>query len=123
MLGATRTRRLRPGESLFDAGERDRALYLLIAGAVQVADPEGRLIGDAIDAPAVLGELGFLGGERRTVSVRAAGEAEVLRLGFDAWEALNARHPQLGRDVLLDVGRVAAARGLAGRVPPPGWSG
>ena len=123
VLGATRTRRLRAGESLYDAGDGDRALYLLIAGSVEVVDPDGRLIGDGIDAAAVLGELGFLGGERRTVSVRAVAEAEVLRLGFDAWEALNARHPQLGRDLLLDVGRVAAARGLAGPTPPPGWAG
>ena len=123
VLQATRTRRLRSGEALYAAGELDRALYVLIAGSVCVVNPDGRAVGEAIDAPAVLGELGFLGGEARTVSVRAVAAAEVLRLGFDAWEALNARYPQLGRDLLLDVGRLAAARGLAGPAPPRGWAG
>ena len=123
VLDATRMRRLRSSELLYGAGERDRALYLLIVGSVEVVDPDGRPVGDRIDAPAVLGELGFLGGEARTVAVRAVADAEVLRLGFDAWEALHARHPQLGRDLLLDIGRVAAARGLAGPAPPPGWAG
>jgi CRP-like cAMP-binding protein len=36
---------------------------------------------------------------------RAATDCELLRLSFDAFLAMSARDPRLGRDLLVDLGR------------------
>ncbi len=50
-------------------------------------------------------------------------EGEMLRLSFDGFEALAARDPALGRDILLDLGRILAARLRAHGEQTPGWTG
>jgi CRP-like cAMP-binding protein len=67
-----------------------------------------------LEAPASLGEAAFLDGKPRLVAVRAATHGELERLSWEAFEGLSARDPQLARDVLVDVGRVLAARVRAG---------
>lgn len=42
--------------------------------------------------------------------IRAVTDGEMLRLGFDSFEALAAREPILARDLLLDLGRILAVR-------------
>ena len=67
-----------------------------------------------LEAPASLGEAAFLDGRPRSVAARAATHGELERLSWEAFEALSARDPQLARDVLVDVGKVLAARLRAG---------
>jgi hypothetical protein len=99
LLAAGQTMRLRAGEPLGD----DRALYLLLDGAVRAGDQD-------VLAPATLGILPFLDGGPWPQDVRVTVAAEVLRIGFDIFEPLAARDPLLGRLLLLELGRVAAAR-------------
>ena len=47
----------------------------------------------------------------------------MLRLSYDGFEALAARNPALGRDILLDLGRILSARLQAAGEPAPGWTG
>ena len=108
LLDHTETRRLRPGDWLIRAGERDRALYVLSDGRL-----EAHVLGRpprAIDAPATVGELAFLDGRPRSAGLRALTHGEAERLSYDAFEALSARHPQLARALLLDLGRIVVAR-------------
>jgi CRP/FNR family transcriptional regulator, cyclic AMP receptor protein len=102
-LDYTSTRRFRRGEVVLEEGERDRALYVLV---------DGRLEGPGVDLAAVttFGELGFLDGGPCAATLRAVTDGELLRLGWDAFEALFAREPLLARDVLVDLGRILAAR-------------
>ena len=60
---ATETLRFHPGDTVLRAGERDRALYLLLDGRLEV---EGA--GTEIVAPATVGVAGFLDGLPRTVT-------------------------------------------------------
>jgi CRP-like cAMP-binding protein len=108
LLDHTETRRLRPGDWLIRAGERDRALYVLSDGRLEAHVP-GRPP-RAIDAPATVGELAFLDGRPRSAGLRALTHGEAERLSYDAFEALSARHPQLARALLLDLGRIVVAR-------------
>ena len=85
------------------AGEHDRALYLLVDGWVRA--PSG-----VVHPITTLGEGAFLDGAPRAVSVEAMSDGEMLRLSYEGFEALAARDPALGRDILLDVGRILAAR-------------
>jgi CRP-like cAMP-binding protein len=78
-------------------GEADRALYLLV---------DGRL-GD-VAAPAVIGKAEFFTGLPRPDRFVATTDGELLRLGFDAFEAMAAREPRVARDLLVDLGRLLA---------------
>jgi CRP-like cAMP-binding protein len=95
-------------------GVADRALYLLADGRLEIVRPGGRAALATLEAPATLGEAGFLDGRPRTVALRALGHGEMERLSWEALEALGARDPQFARDILVDVGRVLAARVRAG---------
>jgi CRP/FNR family cyclic AMP-dependent transcriptional regulator len=108
LLAYTDTRRMRPGDWLIREGELDRALYVLSDGRLEAILP-GRA-GRVIDAPATVGELAFLDGRPRTAGLRALTHGEAQRLSYDAFEALSAREPRLARDLLLDLGRIVAAR-------------
>jgi CRP/FNR family cyclic AMP-dependent transcriptional regulator len=112
LLACTETRRFRPGEIVLRAGEVDRALYLLADGRLELQVPGAPAV--PIEAPATVGEGAFLDGRPRTASLSALTHGELERLSWEAFEALSARDPQLGRDILVDVGRVLAARLRAG---------
>ena len=47
----------------------------------------------------------------------------MLRLSFEGFEALAARNPSLGRDILLDLGKILSARLRANGEQTPGWTG
>jgi CRP-like cAMP-binding protein len=64
----------------------------------------------AIEPGTVIGEVAFFDGRPRSAGVRAVTECELFRLSFEAFEVLAAREPALGRAVLLDLGRILAAR-------------
>ena len=118
VLAATETLRFHPGDTVLRAGERDRALYLLLDGRLEV---EGG--GAAITAPATVGAAGFLDGLPRAITLLARTHGELARLSWDAYEALAARDPRLGRTVLCDVGRGLAARLRTAGATLPGWTG
>jgi CRP/FNR family transcriptional regulator, cyclic AMP receptor protein len=63
-----------------------------------------------IDAPSVVGEVSFIDGGPRSVSLVSLTECELLRMSIEAFEILSAHHPELGRAILLDLARILAAR-------------
>ena len=105
LLAATETLRFHPGDVVLRAGERDRALYLLLDGRLTV-DPTGT----AVSAPATVGVAAFLDGLPQAETLRAATHGELARLSWDAFEALAARDARLGRTILLDLAQGLAAR-------------
>ena len=113
LLSYMETCRFRPGEVVLRAGEDDRALYLLVDGRL-----EGP--GGALEPISAIGEGSFLDGARRAVTLRALTSGELLRLGWDSFEGLAAREPRLARELLVDVGRLLAARL---RTVDAGWTG
>ncbi|HWT22015.1 MAG TPA: cyclic nucleotide-binding domain-containing protein [Solirubrobacteraceae bacterium] len=118
LLDATETLRFAPGDVVLTAGARDRAFYLLLDGVVA---PDGP--GPAIAAPATLGAVAFLDGGARAVTLVARSHGEVARLSWDAFEALAARRPALGRAILAELGRGLGARLRAAGHTLAGWTG
>jgi CRP-like cAMP-binding protein len=116
LLEHTDTRLFRPGDVVLAAGEHDRALYLLVDGWLKA--PSG-----VIHPITTLGEAAFLDGRPRAVTVRALTDGELLRLSFDGFSALAARDAGLGREILLDVGRILSARLRAAGDANLGWTG
>ena len=118
VLAATELLRFHPGDVVLRAGERDRALYVLLDGRLEV-EPSGA----EISAPAAVGVAAFLDGQPRAVSLLARGHGELARLSWDAYQALAARDPRLGRAILVDLARGLAARLRAAGATVPGWTG
>ena len=108
LLEHTETLRFSPGSIVITAGDADRALFMLTGGSV-TAKAGGHTF-KTIHAPSVVGEVAFLDGGRRSITLTAAEEVEVRRLSIDSFEVLSARHPELGRAILFDLGRIVASR-------------
>lgn len=118
LLDATEALRFHPGDVVLRAGERDRAVYLLLDGRLVV---DGAATG--VSAPAVVGVAAFLDGLPRAVTLRAETHGELARLSWDAYEALSARDSRLGRTILLDLAGGLAARLRTAGAGLRGWTG
>ena len=73
-------RRIGAGLALVQAGEQDRALYLLTEGTVGVRLPRDEGAFKTIDAPSVLGELAFFDGRPRSATLEAVTDVEAVRI-------------------------------------------
>jgi CRP/FNR family transcriptional regulator, cyclic AMP receptor protein len=102
LLAATETLRFRPGDVVLRAGARDRAVYFLLDGRLETDD--------AASAPATVGVSAFVDGLPQAETLHAATHGELARLSWDAFEALSARDPRLGRTILLALASDLAAR-------------
>ena len=116
VLDHSETRVFRPGDVVLREGERDQALYVLVDGWLRA--PSG-----TIHPITTFGEAAFFDATPRAVTVVAMSDGEMLRLGFEGFEALAARDPALGRAILLDLGRIACARLRATGDATHGWTG
>jgi CRP-like cAMP-binding protein len=103
-------RRVGAGLAVVQAGEQDRALYLLTEGTVGVRLPRDEGAFKTIDAPSVLGELAFFDGRPRSATLDAVTDVEVVRLDADAFSRLSAETPDLAHAMLLDLARILALR-------------
>ena len=103
-------RRIGAGLALVQAGEQDRALYLLTEGTVGVRLPRDEGAFKTIEAPSVLGELAFFDAEPRSATLDAVTDVEVVRLDVAAFESLLADAPELASAMLRDLARILALR-------------
>ena len=99
---------LDPGQALILEGEIADALYVVLDGELEVTKRSGTSeIPLALVGPGALqGEIAALEGGRRLASVRATGEAEVLRIPVDTIRQLL----DAGPDLALAVIRTAVGR-------------
>jgi CRP/FNR family cyclic AMP-dependent transcriptional regulator len=105
--------RYRAGDLIIRAGEEDRSLYIIVDGSLEILLPDQRGVEQrygTIEPKSVTGEMAFLDGRPRAATIRALTDGEMLRLSFEAYETMAARYPELGRAILLDLGRILAAR-------------
>ncbi len=119
-------RRFRAGEIVVRAGDIDRSLAIVTTGGLDyiVTDGAGaERVANRVDAPSVIGEVAFFDAGPRSGTLRARTDGELLRLGFAEFESLAATSPSLARMILLDAGRILAARlRRASRAAgEPGW--
>jgi CRP-like cAMP-binding protein len=98
------------GLAVLQAGEEDRALYLITEGTLAVRLPRAETTVKAIEAPAVVGELAFFDGEPRSATLEAVTDVEGARLDPDGFGRLSAAEPELARTMLMELGRVLAGR-------------
>lgn len=113
---AVEWRRVGAGEVLIRQGEASDAMYVVVTGRFRtvVKGPDG---GDVAvretGAFSTLGELGLLADLPRSATVLALRDAEVIRLGREAFRAFSLRHPE----ALLKVASIVAERQMNGHAP------
>src|SRR3954447_133968 len=103
-------RQVDEGLAVVQAGERDRALYLLTQGTVGVRRPRDEGAFKTIDAPSVLGELAFFDGFPRSATLDAVTDCEVVRLDLPPFDRLHEHEPALAHAMLRDLARILALR-------------
>ena len=103
---AARRQTLPEGRVLFERGDAADAAYVVLSGrlAIGVREPDGQEVHFAELGPgAVLGEAAVIDGGPRTASVRAARDAQLLRLPASAFLDAVREEPDLAFALLRDV--------------------
>ena len=103
-------REVSAGLALVQAGEADRALYLLIDGTLAVRMPREETAFKTIDAPSVVGELAFFDGAPRSATLDAMTDVQVVRIDMDCFHQLSDAEPELAEAMLMDLARILALR-------------
>jgi CRP-like cAMP-binding protein len=98
------------GLALVQAGEDDRALYLLIDGTLGVRMPREETAFKTIDSPSVVGELAFFDGSPRSATLDALTDVQVVRIDMDCFQRLSEAEPDLASQMLMDLARILALR-------------
>jgi signal transduction histidine kinase/CRP-like cAMP-binding protein len=98
-----RRRRFSRGTAIFRQGDPAREFCLLTSGRLEVTvqggDPESPPVG-VIQAPSWFGELAIVTRQPRTATLTALSDSEVWTLSRRRFEAVFARHPEMGRNLL-----------------------
>jgi CRP-like cAMP-binding protein len=103
-------REVSAGLALVQAGEADRAIYLLTEGTLGVRHPRGESAFKSIDAPSVVGELSFFDAHPRSATLDAITDVQVVRIDLDCFHRLSAAEPALAEAMLMDLARILALR-------------
>jgi CRP-like cAMP-binding protein len=98
------------GLALVQAGEDDRALYLLAEGTLGVRMPRTETAFKSIDAPSVVGELAFFDGSPRSATLEALTDVQVVRIDAQRFGRLSRAEPALAHAMLMDLARILALR-------------
>ena len=128
LLPCIHVRRLAPDEVLFRAGDEGDALYIVRHGRVDVLADAAEAGSNAqrpiatLSEGQTLGEMALLTGSPRTATIRAATEAELLRIGKDDFQQLVRNDPELAKS----VGRLSHERAInnlkAAGINPSTWA-
>jgi len=114
LFGFTTTRTVPAGDALIRRNERDRTLFFVLGGSLEVIvnASDGHSMGPLtrIGAGSVLGEQSFFDGRPRSASAWAVDDCEVAAMSVDQFSAFEQVHPKLARDLLFALGRILATR-------------
>jgi CRP-like cAMP-binding protein len=113
LLGRARVLRLAPQDGLVKRGQPEQSLFLVASGLLEVnAGGTGSALGQLFrEGPgAVIGEIAFFDGGRRSATVWAIAPSVLLALERADVEAFAAEHPARAVEFLLALGRVLAFR-------------
>jgi CRP-like cAMP-binding protein len=99
-------RRYAAGETLFLEGDRAGEALVLVSGEVKISvgSQDGReVILDVLEPGSLIGELSAIDGEPRSATVAALSPVEVLAVATGPFNEFLDRHPDVLRQLLLEV--------------------
>ena len=79
------SKKYKADEVIIHEGEKNRDLYILSEGFLEVSVKGGdkKIVVSEIAAPEILGEISFLNGSPRTATVSAKSDVEIFILSYD----------------------------------------
>ena len=105
--------RLPAGYEVFDEGENEAYLAMVLAGGVRItkkdADDEARVIAE-VSAGQTFGEVSLIDAAPRSGSARTSAAAELMILTRGRFEMLTRERPELGVALLWRISRLLAQR-------------
>lgn len=107
LIAHTQVSRFAQGNIVIAAGARDRTLYIVADGVIELEAADGPI---RLESGAVIGEMPFFDGRPHAVAVLARTDVDLLGLSPDAFDVLAAREPVLARMLLMDLGRILSLR-------------
>ena len=89
--------RYSPGEVIFNQGDLADAFYLVRIGFVKVTEkyPGGELVLAYLSKGNYFGEIGLMGGGKRTATCSALDHVEVVRISSDDFKEMLHRFPDI----------------------------
>ena len=89
--------RYAPGEIIFKQGDLADAFYLIRIGFVKVSEkyPGGELVLAYLSKGSYFGEIGLLGGGKRTATCSALDNVEVVRIAAEDFKSMMRRFPEI----------------------------
>src|SRR5262249_20994390 len=96
------------GKELVREGDNDRAVFLVITGALGVfgeTETNSRKLIAHVPAGEIVGEMSLLTGEPHSAALVALRDTELLRVSPEAFAALLGRHPRVMLNLLKIVVR------------------
>lgn len=117
LLRHTDTRHFATGDTVIQAGESDRSLYIVAAGRLEILRPRDRAGGPeslavvyVCEPGGVIGEQAFVDGRPRSATVRSIATGRLTRLTIDGFETFSGHYPALARRFLFDLARILSLR-------------
>ena len=89
ILPCVRTRRLGPGQILFNTGDPGDALYIVASGKVEILEGDQPIA--SLGEGEAFGEMALLSGSSRTATARSAGDVELLEIEPEGLRAAGRR--------------------------------
>ena len=99
---------LRVGQKVFEAGSESDAFYLIKRGAVMVK--KGTMVLATPQAGDCIGEISFIDRGKRSATVAAIEETELLAVSFVALDELFIREPRLAAAIYKNIATVLSRR-------------
>jgi predicted acylesterase/phospholipase RssA/CRP-like cAMP-binding protein len=101
---------LKRGQTLYQKGDVEDSLYILINGLLHMVDPGGndqpdRLI-NVVYSSQTVGEMALLSDEIRTESVYAVRDCDLVKLSRAAFESISEKYPE----VMMAISRILVDR-------------
>ncbi len=97
--------RLHAGATLFSAGDRGDELYFVLGGRLRAVAPDGRVLSEMTRGESI-GEIALLTGERRTASVTAVRDSDLVRVSRRAFDDIVEKYP----GVMQTIARIVIQR-------------
>ena len=94
------------GATLFRAGERPDALYVVLSGCLGVFLPDRGQIRGRVVAGGTVGEMGLISGRPRTAHVVALRDTELARVSRESFDRVFGQYP----DAMLRIARLTVDR-------------
>ena len=113
LLAASEDLRFEPGDTVFQAGDDGRALYLVLEGKVEI-DLDVPKLGERVlaelESGSVFGEMSFFHPAPHAATVKCLTFARVMRLPRAQFDALAAENPHLALRITTNAAEILAAR-------------